>query len=61
MFAGSTLEIADSVDASRIVTVGFSSAARILLVVSTEVDEDRLRIISARRATPAERRAFEEG
>jgi uncharacterized DUF497 family protein len=56
-----TLETTDAVDASRVITVGFSAAARILLVVSTEVDEDRVRIISARRATASERRAFEEG
>lgn len=59
--ADDTLETFDAVDPSRVITVGFSAAARILLVVSTEVDEDRVRIISARRATPAERRAFEKG
>ena len=61
VFSSDTVETADSVDPTRTITVGFSAAARILLVVSTEVDGDRIRIISARRATRAERRAFEEG
>lgn len=59
--ADDTLESADPVDSTRLITVGFSAAARVLLVVSTEVDEDRVRIISARRATPRERRDFEGG
>ena len=56
-----TLEMANPVDPSRTITVGFSAAARVLLVVSTEVDENRVRIISARRATRQERKAFEGG
>jgi len=57
LVSSDVLEVADSVDPSRIVTVGFSAAARVLLVVSTDVST-RTRIISARRATSEERRAF---
>lgn len=61
VFGGTTMETADAVDASVVVTMGISFSARILLVVSTEVDRERVRIISARRATASERRVFEEG
>lgn len=44
----------DPVDAQRTLTIGFSIAARVLFVVSTERGE-RTRIISARRATRRER------
>jgi uncharacterized DUF497 family protein len=37
-----------------------SVALRVLLVVSTDRN-DRIRIISARKATPAERSLYEEG
>jgi uncharacterized DUF497 family protein len=58
VFASSdTQEGADLVDPSRLVTIGFSAGARVLLVVTTDTAV-RTRIISARRATPAERRAF---
>lgn len=50
-------ELADVLDASRLITVGYSAAVRLLLVVSTERGE-RVRIISARRATKAEARHF---
>lgn len=40
--------------------IGESLAARILLVVFVEREEDLLRIISARRATRNERRRYEE-
>lgn len=53
------VEFVDVSNPSRLVTIGFSSIARVLFVVSTEVGV-RVRIISARRATPAERRAFQE-
>lgn len=49
----------DEGDAENIVTVGFSLSARILYVVTTERTE-RIRIISARRATPAEQRRYSE-
>jgi hypothetical protein len=51
------LESADAIDPSRLITIGFSSAARVLLVVSCEPGS-RIRIISARPANAAERRAF---
>ncbi len=45
-------------DEQREVMVGLSSAGRLLVVVF--VDRGRIRIISARRATPFERNAYEE-
>ena len=53
-------DFADPVDPLRVITIGFSVVARMLVVVSTEPGV-RVRIISARRATPAERRAFDQG
>lgn len=44
----------------RFLTVGMSNRGRILVVAHTE-EEDTVRIISARRATPHERRFYEEG
>ena len=44
----------------RYVTMGMSHLQRILVVAHTE-DHDRLRIISARRATRREKRAYEQG
>lgn len=61
VFASMTVETADPVDASVTLTVGFSASARILLVVSTELDGKCVRIISARRATRRERNAYDEG
>jgi uncharacterized DUF497 family protein len=45
----------------RNITVGQSARDRLLLVVYTERRGGRVRIISARRASPGERRAYEEG
>lgn len=44
----------------RFVTFGLSSAGRLLVVAHTD-REDRIRIISARLATKAERKLYEEG
>ena len=44
----------------RFLTIGMSSLGRILVVAHTE-QNDRVRIISARRATRHERRFYEEG
>ena len=44
----------------RFVTIGMSTRGRIVVVVHTE-EGDTVRIISARRATPHERRFYEEG
>ena len=44
----------------RLITVGYSSRHRLLVVVTTEQTGDRIRIISARPATAKERRDHEE-
>lgn len=49
-----------SEDEQRLVTFGFSSAGRLIVVCHTE-RKDVIRIISARRATPTEREIYEEG
>ncbi len=49
-----------SEDEERLVTFGFSSAGRLIVVSHTERD-DVIRIISARRATHTEREIYEEG
>jgi uncharacterized protein len=45
---------------SRFVTIGMSEQRRLLVVAHTE-GLHAIRIISARRATPGERRFYEEG
>ncbi len=54
------LAIEDAVDSGRTLLIGLSERMRILVAVYTEIDEDTLRIISARRATSHERRHYEE-
>ena len=49
-----------SQDEQRYVTFGVSSADRLLVVSHTD-RRDRIRIISARRATRQERKIYEEG
>jgi hypothetical protein len=44
----------------RSITVGHSTLARLLVVVTPERRDDRIRIISARKATAKERRDYEE-
>ena len=44
----------------RFATFGHSSAGRLLVVAHTD-RENRTRVISARKATPKERRQYEEG
>ena len=44
----------------RIVAIGTSSRQRVLFVVSVEIDEDLMRIVSARKATASERKSYEE-
>lgn len=51
--AGANTEARDAV-------IGMSENGRLLFVVHIEQDEDTFRLISARRATPAERRFYEE-
>jgi uncharacterized DUF497 family protein len=48
-----------SEDEDRFITIGMSSRSRVLLVVHTDRD-DRTRLISARKATARERKAYEE-
>ncbi|MDB5219167.1 MAG: hypothetical protein JWO86_7094 [Myxococcaceae bacterium] len=56
----SAVEYADTGHADRLLTLGMSGRARVVLVVTTEAAE-RTRIISARRATATERMIYEEG
>jgi uncharacterized DUF497 family protein len=49
-----------SVGEYRFLSIGYSSLNRILVVSYTE-REDRIRIISARTASPKERRQYESG
>jgi len=49
-----------SADEQRYVDVGTSDKGRVVVVVYTERG-GRLRIVSCRRATPSERRLYEEG
>ena len=51
-------DLAHSAEESRESAIGFSRKERVLLVVYMEPDE-RIRLISARRATPEERRKYE--
>jgi len=55
------LAIGDAVDPGRTLLIGLSERMRILGAVYAELDEDTIRIISARRATSHERRRYEEG
>ena len=50
-----------SVEEHRYLTTGFSKDGRLMIVAHTEESDDRIRIISARLVTPAERRTYEEG
>lgn len=47
-------------DEERWITLGLDALARVLVVVWTWRDES-IRLISARRATPTERKQYEEG
>lgn len=59
--AALTLEDGDAQGESRYVTLGMGFTGRVLLVVWTERLPDSIRIISARRASPAEARPYREG
>jgi uncharacterized protein len=50
-----------SVGEPRWITFGVSSRRRLLVVSHTEEEEDIIRVISARPATRAERKMYEEG
>ncbi len=58
-FTGPVLRNPDD-DQDRMKTVGFSSQARLLLVVTFEQDGDEIRIISARKAEKYEKEEFEK-
>ena len=45
----------------RFIRIGVSQRLRVLIVVFCERDEENIRIISARKATPKERKVYEEG
>ena len=51
----------DHHDEERFISIGYSSKARILMVVYCYWFEEEVRIISARRATRKEREQYEEG
>jgi hypothetical protein len=51
---------AHSVDEQRYVTIGLTLSGRILVVAHTDRGE-AIRVISARLATPSERRFYEQG
>lgn len=56
------LELADRDHPDRMLLIGVSDAARLLLVVHAVLEaDDIIRIISARRTTRNERRRYEEG
>jgi uncharacterized DUF497 family protein len=57
---GMTREDVKTEGEQRFVTIGRDSLGRILVVVYTYTEEE-IRVISARRATPKERRCYEEG
>lgn len=51
---------AHSTNEHREIIIGHSAIDRLLVISFTERDDDRLRIISARKATKLERREYEE-
>lgn len=53
--------IEDEVHEERTIIIGLSTQQRVLFTVFVEFSEDHVRIISARRATPHERKKYEEG
>jgi len=57
---GLTIEDAGAKGEQRLVTIGVDAFGRILVVVFT-VQDDEVRLISARKATNHERRVYEEG
>ena len=47
-------------DEDRLILIGASSKSQILIVVHVDIAGDKIRIISARKATKAERKQYEE-
>jgi uncharacterized protein len=58
LLAGTILDPRHSSDEPRFVTIGLSTSQRLIVVAHAERD-DRIRIISARRATRREKRKYE--
>lgn len=54
------IDAPDLQDADRFVVIGRSASTRVLFVVYAE-RRDRVRLISARKASPSQRRIYEEG
>jgi uncharacterized DUF497 family protein len=44
----------------RLILIAFSSRRRLLFVVHAEVGRDAIRVVSARKASPAQRRIYDE-
>jgi uncharacterized protein len=44
----------------RLILIAFSAKRRLLFVVHAEVGRDAIRIVSARKASPAQRRIYDE-
>jgi len=57
---GLTVEDADARGEKRLITVGCDAVGRVLVVAFT-IRGEEIRLISARKATRKERRAYEEG
>lgn len=55
------LLLEDEARDGRGILIGQSDSARLLFTVYVEIQGDIIRIISARRTTPRERRRYEEG
>jgi len=55
------LVVADALYRDRAVLIGQSEKQQLLVTVFVELNEDWVRIISARRATSHERKQYEEG
>ena len=58
--AGTIPDPAHSTEEPRFITIGMTPAQRLIVVVHTD-RADRIRIISARHATRAEKKKYEEG
>lgn len=59
--AGTISDTEHSQDKERLVTIGMSNQARLIVVVHADKSEFVIRLISARLATPRERKAYERG
>jgi uncharacterized protein len=53
--------VEDALHEERTIIIGLSTRQRVLFTVFVEISDDEVRIISARRATPHERKKYEEG